>query len=219
MVTFVIVLSLCLVMQDCFAAQWSKTYGGSDWDEAYAVQQTRDGGYIVAGHTESYGVNNDDLWVLKLNLQGSVIWQKTYGGVTSDIAYSIQQTTDDGYIVAGSTTSFGEGAQDMWILKLDSMGNISWQKAYGGGNTDNAWSIKQTGDGGYIVAGTTFSFGTGNYDIWIVKLGQNGTPSWQKTYGSGGNDIAYSIQQTTDGGYIVAGYTASFGAGDMIFGS
>ena len=128
-------------------------------------------------------------------------------------ANSIQQTSDGGYIVAG-TTSFGAGINDIWILKLDQTGTVSWQKTYGGSGDDDAYSIQQTTDGGYIVAGSTSSFGAGNYDMWILKLDQTGTVSWQKTYGGSGGDCAYSIQQTSDGGYIVAGYTTSFGAGN-----
>jgi uncharacterized delta-60 repeat protein len=191
---------------------WAKTYGGPNWDEAYSIQQTTDGGYIVAGRTHSFGAGYADIWVLKLDPNGDVQWQKTYGGPDWDTAYSIQQTSDGGYIVAGMTESFGAGYADIWVLKLDSNGDVQWQKTYGGPGNDGAYSIRQTADGGYIVSGE-YSFGAGYVDIWVLKLDSNGNVQWQKTYGGPDWDTAYSIQQTSDGGYIVAGWTASFGAG------
>jgi uncharacterized delta-60 repeat protein len=196
---------------------WQKTYGGTGDDEAYSVQQTSDGGYIVAGWTTSFGAGASDAWILKLNSTGDVTWQKTYGGTGNDYAYSIQQTSDGGYIVAGATNSFGAGEWDFWVLKLNSTGGVTWQKTYGGTNSDLAESVQQTSDGGYIVAGMTRSFGGGSYDIWVLKLNSTGGVSWQKTYGGTGDDEAYSVQQTSDGGYIVAGSTNSFGAGGYDF--
>jgi len=192
---------------------WAKTYGGSSGDWAYSVQQTSDGGYIVAGHTESFGAGGTDFWVLKLASNGSVDWQKTYGRTEDDFARSIQQTSDGGYIVAGDTGSFGAEVSDFWVLKLASNGNVDWQKTYGGSDGDEVWSVQQTSDGGYIVAGQTWSFGAGSSDFWVLKLASNGNVDWQKTYGDSDGDAAYSVQQTSDGGYIVAGHTELFGDG------
>ncbi len=198
---------------------WQKTYGGADYDHAYSIQQTSDGGYIVAGETWSswsFGAErNGDAWVLKLDANGNVQWQKRYGGADSDIASFIQQTSDGGYIVAGRTDYFGAGDFDfdVWVLKLDANGNVQWQKRYGGPGWDWASSIQQTSDGGYIVAGYTDSFGAGYFDVWVLKLDASGNVQWAKTYGGADYDHANSIQQTSDGGYIVAGETYSFGAG------
>jgi uncharacterized delta-60 repeat protein len=193
---------------------WQKTYGGDGDDRAHSIQQTSDGGYIVAGYTDFWGAGRRlDFWVLKLNGRGDVVWQKTYGGEDDDEAYSIQQTSDGGYIVAGYTQAFGAGLDDFWVLKLDSSGHIQWQKTYGGEDDDEAYSIQQTSDGGYIVAGRTKSFGAGGMDFWVLKLDASGDVVWQKTYGGKEWDEASSIQQTSDGGYIVAGRTRSFGAG------
>ncbi|MDE2180437.1 MAG: hypothetical protein KGJ40_06280 [candidate division NC10 bacterium] len=188
------------------AGQWAKTYGGTGDDTATAIQQTADGGYIVAGTTISFGAGGD-AWVLKLDSSGNVTWQKTYGGTGSDGANAIQQTADGGYIVAGWTTSFGAGSYDAWVLKLDSSGNVTWQKTYGGSNLEIATTIQQTADGGYIVAGSNSSFSSGNEDAWVLKLDSSGNVTWQKTYGGTGIDFATAIQQTADGGYIVAGRT------------
>ena len=195
------------------SVSWQKTYGGDDYDLAYSIQQTSDGGFIVAGVTDSYGSGSRDIWVLKLTSTGSVSWQKTYGGDDYDLAYSIQQTSDGGFIVAGVTDSYGSGVYDIWVLKLTSTGSVSWQKTYGGSSNDYARSIQQTSDGGFIVAGVTDSYGSGVYDIWVLKLTSTGSVSWQKTYGGANTDQANSIQQTSDGGFIVAGVTNSDGAG------
>jgi len=189
---------------------WQKTFGGSDYDVAHSIQQTTDGGYIVAGYTNSFGYY--DAYILKLNSDGSLAWQKTFGGTGYDEAYSIQQTTDGGYIVAGKTYPFRAGDYDIYILKLNSDGSLVWSKTFGGSNNDEAYSIQQTTDGGYIVAGKTYTFGAVWSDAYVLKLDSDGSLEWQKTFGGSGNDWAYSIQQTTDGGYIVAGLTGSFGA-------
>jgi uncharacterized delta-60 repeat protein len=197
---------------------WQKIYGGTGADYAYSVQQTSDGGYIVAGITASFGATVYDVWVLKLDSTGGVTWQKMYGGSGADFAYSIQQTSSDGgYIVAGYTNSFGAGGWDVWVLKLDSLGSVTWQKTYGGSSYDYARSVEQTSDGGYIVAGYTYSFGAGDYDVWVLKLDSTGSVEWQKTYGGTGTDYAYSVEQTSDGGYVAAGYSSSFGASGYDF--
>jgi len=196
------------------AVAWQKAYGGTYWDYVTSIQQTSDGGYIVAGYTYSFGAVDYDFWVLKLNPDGTVVWQKAYGGTNNDFVRSIQQTNDGGYIVAGWTDSFGAGSRDFWVLKLDSDGTVAWQKSYGGTSFDTAIPIRQTNDGGYIAAGYTASFGAGANDAWVLKLNSDGAVAWQRAYGGTSTDIAYSIQQTGDGGYIVAGWTDSFGAGD-----
>jgi len=205
------------------AIEWQKTYGGSRNDSAYSVQQTSDGGYIVAGETQSYVAGNTDIWILKLYSDGAIEWQRTYGGSRYNSAHSIQQTSDEGYVVAGNTDSFGAGDYDIWVLKLNSDGTIiEWQHSYGGSGNDSAYSIQQTSDGGYVVAGNTDSFGAGIEDIWILKLNPDGTTiEWQHSYGGSNNERAYSIQQTSDEGYIVAGQTYSFeainaGPGDFL---
>jgi hypothetical protein len=174
--------------------QWQKTLGGSGSDKATSVQQTADGGYIVAGYTNSTNGDvtgnhgSNDFWVVKLNSTGLLQWQKTYGGNSSDVAYSIQQTTDFGYIVAGCTNSNNgdvtgyHGTMDYWVTKLDSAGILQWQKTLGGYDYEAANSIQQTADGGYIVAGWTYSTNGdvtgyhGNVDFWVVKLAPASLP-------------------------------------------
>jgi uncharacterized delta-60 repeat protein len=160
------------------AVSWQKRYDGGDDDYATSIQQTSDGGYIVAGHTTSFGAGDSDSWVLKLNSSGTVAWQKRYAGANEDWAVSIQQTSDEGYIVAGITDSFGAGSGDFWVLKLNSSGTVAWQKTYGGVSKEEATSIQETRDGRYIVAGYTYSFGAGGYDFWVLRLDSDGTVSF-----------------------------------------
>jgi uncharacterized delta-60 repeat protein len=192
---------------------WTRTYGGSYHDRAHAVQQTTDGGYIVAGLTQSFGAGNYDFYLVKTNPLGDTLWTRTYGGSSEDWATSLQQTADGGYIVVGYTYSFGAGNRDFYMVKTNSLGDTLWTRTHGGTNVDGAWSVQQTADGGYIVAGYTYSSGVGCCDSYLVKTNSQGDTLWTRTYGGSSYDDAYSVQQTADGGYIVAGTTNSFGAG------
>src|SRR5579883_2263275 len=208
--------------------QWQKTLGGGGTDEAHCVQQTTDGGYIVAGTSSSTdgdvtgNKGGSDCWIVKLDGNGSIQWQKSLGGSANDGANSIEQTNDGGYIVAGYTASDDKdvsgnhGGNDYWIVKLDGNGNIKWEKCYGGSGDDEANSVQQTFDGGYIVAGWTGSLNDGNVtgfhgvtDYWILKLDASGNLQWQEALGGSGEDRAQSVQQTNDTGYIVAGFSSS----------
>jgi hypothetical protein len=209
---------------------WQKSLGGTTNDYARCVQQTSDSGYIVVG--EGYSNDGDvsthhgnntksDYWVVKLDATGTIQWEKSFGGTDNDVATSIQQLTDGSYIIAGySSSNDGDvsgnhGNKDLWIVKINGSGVLQWQKSLGGTAEDNASCIEQTADGGYIIAGTTYSSdgdvtaNHGNSDYWIVKLDALGNIQWQKNYGGNSNDDASSIQQTLDGGYIVAGESAS----------
>lgn len=193
---------------------WQKTFGGALQDQANAVQVTADGGYIVAGYTESFGAGSRDAWVLRLDADGGVVWQKSYGGTLKDEAYSVRATADGGCVVAGylgvSSSAQVGGA---WVFKLDSSGGMVWQKSFDGGQDDYASSVQGTPDGGYVVAGRTFSSGAGSGDAWVVRLDAIGGVLWQKTYGGRLSDYASSVQPTSDGGYVLAGGTSSSGAG------
>jgi hypothetical protein len=194
---------------------WAKAYGGTSGEEAYSVQQTSDGGYIVAGETGSFGAGEHDIFLIKTDANGNVQWAKTYGGTYDDLAYYVQQTSDGGYIVVGETFSFGVGYEDIFLIKTDANGNVQWAKTYGGANSEKGYTVQQTSDGGYIVAGETTSFGAGGWDFFLIKTDANGNRIWAKTYGGTSHDAAYPVQQTLDGGYIVAGWTLSFGAGGV----
>jgi len=211
---------------------WQKSLGGSEPDRAYSIQQTADNGFIVAGSSNSndfdvtghHGtVYESDFWIVKLDSTGSLQWQKSLGGSSYDAAESVKQTADGGYIIAGSTysndgdipTGSPHGYSDYWVVKLDAAGNLLWQIPLGGTNNDLAHSVSLTADGGCIVAGRAASVNgnvTGNNgaeDAWLVKLSSSGSVQWLKCYGGSDFDWARSVQQTTDGGYVIAGFAAS----------
>jgi hypothetical protein len=164
----------------------------------------------VTGGTLSFGASSYDIFLLKTDTNGNRIWAKIYRGTGGDEAYSVQQTSDGGYIVAGYTGSFGAGGYDFFLIKIDAYGNLQWAKTYRGTDYDLARSVQQTYDGGYIVAGYTGSFGAGGYDFFLIKTDAYGNLQWAKTYRGTDNDLAFSVEQTSDGGYIVAGYTYLF---------
>ncbi|UCG31058.1 MAG: hypothetical protein JSV53_04060 [candidate division WOR-3 bacterium] len=189
---------------------WTKTYGGSDPDEGCAIEQTHDGGYIIAGHTSSFGAGQYDVYLIKTDSIGETLWTKTYGGDQSDYAYSVQQTTDGGYIICGYTHSFGPWT-DFYLIKTDSLGDTLWTRTYGGSNEDRAYCARQTSDGGYIVVGQTYSSSITGYDIRVVKTDSVGDTVWTQTYGGPSWDCGRSGQQTSDGGYIFAGTMGTSG--------
>lgn len=202
-----------LIKTDEFGTMvWDTIFGGTDRDEAYAVQQTADMGYIIAGMTFSYGAGWVDAWLIKTDEHGDEQWNKTYEGTHIDMAKSVQQTLDDGYIITGITYSSATRA-DMWLIKTDINGEIMWQKAFGGTGYDCGSCVQRTSDGGYIIGGITDSFGAGDKDFWLIKTDSNGNKTWDKTFGGTNVDEAYSVQQTSDNGYIIVGETHSFGAG------
>ena len=319
---FFFLLSIVLISTSIVQGQvniiWTKTFGGSSSDFAYwdQTQKTSDGGYIMVATTTSFGAGSQDVWLIRTDANGETLWTKTFGGFEIDQAYSVQQTADGGYIVAGMTVSFGssgygavwliktdafgdtlwtktlgrgygnsvqqtldggyiiagqrganvyqsdilliktdssgnkiwektyeEGLDDsglsvrqiseteyillgysyvigldhILLIKTDAFGNKLWTKTYDGGLEDHASSFQQTEDGGYILAGSTNSFGAGSHDVWLIKTDANGDTLWTKTYGSTDIEVGNSVKQTTDGGYIIAGDTKSFGAGDYDF--
>jgi len=213
--------AICLLLIAMFAglahAGWERTYGGSSWDRGESVAQTSDGGYIVAGYTESFGAGSGDVYLVKTDSVGDTIWTRTYGGSSSDIGNSVAQTSDGGYIVAGYTYSFGAGSGDVYLVKTDAVGDTIWTRTYGGSDDDRGYSIAQTSDGEYIVAGYTNSFGAGSGDVYLVKTDTVGDTIWTRTFGGSDHDYGFSVAQTSDGGYIVAGRTYSFGAGSWDF--
>jgi hypothetical protein len=221
-ISLVVSSVLLLVLQGGISAAdaqtWARSYGGSGDEFVFrGVVAGSDGGYLIAGLTNSSGAGKNDVWIIKLDDDGSIAWQKTFGGVRNEEPRSVQATSDGGYVVAGPTNSFGAGANDMWVLKLDAAGDIQWEKTYGGPKADVAHAIQQTSDGGYIVAGFTMSFGAGSRDYFVVKLDSDGAVEWQRSYGGAKDDVIRFVKQVSDGGYIVAGFTHSFGtSGDIM---
>jgi len=189
---------------------WTRKYGGPSDEWGISVQETSDGGYILVGKTDSFGAGNSDYYLVRTDENGDSLWTRTYGGNANDIGRSVRQTTDGGYIVVGETYSFGAGDQDIYLVKTDGNGDALWTRTYGGANGEGGNSVRQTTDGGYIIAGWTASYGAGNGDVYLIKTDESGNVVWERTYGASDNDVGYSVQQTDDNGYIVAGWTYSF---------
>jgi hypothetical protein len=192
---------------------WTRTYGGRHNEWGHSVQQTSDGGYIIAGETGSFGAGRWDAYIVKTGAGGDTLWTRVYGDTLDDGGYSVQQTTDGGYIVAGYTHSFGPGDADVYLIKTDASGDTVWTRTYGGTGVESAESVQQTSDGGYVIAGYTDSFGAVGHDVYLIKTDASGDTVWTRRYGGTGWERGHSVQQTSDGGYIIAGYTDSFGAG------
>jgi uncharacterized delta-60 repeat protein len=192
---------------------WTRTYGGRQADEGYSVQQTLDGGYIVTGWTGSSGAGGVDVYLIKTNASGDTLWTRTYGRENHDAGNSVQQASDGGYIIAGYTRSLGTEEKDVYLVRTNASGDTLWTRTYGGAEDDEGYAARQTSDGGCILAGTVSSFGAGGHDACLIKTDSSGTRLWARTYGGAEDDEGSAVQQTSDGGYIVTGWTKSFGAG------
>lgn len=189
---------------------WSRTYGGSGADYGYGIEATTDNGFVMVGMTRSTGAGKGDLFLTKIDSLGAELWSNTFGGLERDEGWSVRQTPDGGFIVAGVTGSFGAGQEDFYLVKTDSTGTLQWEKTFGGPSGDWANAVRVTSDSGYILIGTTSSFGDGFSSVYVVRLGSTGDLLWIKTYGGSKSELGSSIEQTSDGGFILAGATASF---------
>ncbi len=194
--------------------EWSQTYGSSEEDTASTVIQTADGGFALAGDIEYFSRDSSDVWLVKTDAQGEVEWQQTYGASDYDKISTVIQTTDGGFALAGRTKSYGVGHYDAWLVKTDAQGEVEWQQTYGGSDYDCANAVIATGDGGFALAGFTYSYGAGRYDAWLVKTDAQGEVEWQQTYGGSEGDWASAVIEGADGGFVLGGSTESFGAGE-----
>jgi hypothetical protein len=187
---------------------WIKTFDGPQ-ARAYSIQQVNDNGYIVAG-----GMH--DAWLIKTNADGNKLWDKTFGGAEDDVAYSAQQAIEGGYIITGETLSYGSGGKDVWLVNTDSSGNILWSKTFGGPDNDQGHSVSQVRDGGFVIVGMT------GYNpnmkkgakVWLIKTDANGNKLWDKTFEGFVSSWGRSVEQTSDGGFIITGAAQVRGSGE-----
>lgn len=227
LITIQIINATSSIAQQQQGIEWAVSYGGASIDVGNSIQLTSDGGYVAIGKSRSSDgditVNHgrEDYWVVKISSDGSIQWQKSFGGSSEDNGRFVQGTSDGGYILIGFTMSNdgdvigNHGGYDCWVVKLDSIGDIEWQRALGGSGMDAGVSIIQTSDGGYAMISVSDSndedvYGNnGQTDFWVVKLSELGNIEWQKSLGGSSSETASSIQQTADGGYIVSGQSSS----------
>ncbi len=188
---------------------WTRTFGGSGAEGARSVCQTNDGGYIITGYTYSEGQGKSDVYLIKTDSDGIEEWTSTYGGPGWEYGFSVCQTSDNGYIIAGSTTSLGAGAKDVYLIKTDADGEEIWARAIGGPEVDVGRSVLEVDDGGYLVCGYTHSYSAGEDDVWLIKTNSEGDTLWTRTFGDTRAEMGTSINSTNEGNFIIAGATNS----------
>lgn len=191
---------------------WTRIYGTAGHDCGYAVLQTGDNGFIIAGETTPSGSDFSDVYLIRTDETGDTLWTGRYGGDSADVGKDIQPTSTGGFIIVGSTRSSGAGYMDMFLVNIDSSGDTLWTKTYGGPDDDEGSAVLQTGDGGFIIIGTTSSFGAGSQDLYLVRTNAGGDTLWTRTYGGDSFDEGKSIRQTSDGGFIIGGSSSSLGS-------
>jgi len=191
---------------------WSKSYGGEGRDNGWDVLETEDGGFLVAGFTNSFGAGEMDLYLIRTDTNGILLWERTFGGPRSEFGWALTPTADGGFVLAGQTNSYGEGEEDGYIVKVNAEGEEICSQTFGGQQEDRLFSIDQSADSGFILTGTNRSMGSGNRDLYLVKTDETGELSWSQVFGEEQDDVGHSVRRTSDGGYVVTGYTKSFDA-------
>jgi hypothetical protein len=186
----------------------SDVYGSSEYDKAYSILENQDKDYIVAGTTNYETAGNFDFYLVKIGIDKERKWSHKYGGTGQEMAFSLQETSDGGYVMAGFTQSFGKGGDDFYVVKTDKDGVAEWQKPYGTTQDELARAVQEASDNGYIIVGRTKGALAGRADIYLVKTDSQGNEEWSKTFGRASSDDAYSIAKTKGGGYIIVGYTS-----------
>ena len=192
---------------------WSRAYGCDGADSFYDGVATPDGGCAFAGNYGSYGYGSGDLYLVRTDAAGDTLWTRTYGGYSGERAYAMESTADGGFIMAGFTESFTAGWRDAYVVKTDSAGNEEWTRTVGGEADDEVWDIAQTAHGGYVATGFVTSAVTGDEDVLLTRLDAEGGVTWSRTYGGADNDRGYCVSEESDGGFLIAGYSGSYGAG------
>ncbi|MGQ9535001.1 MAG: T9SS type A sorting domain-containing protein, partial [bacterium] len=206
-------LAICFLLTQSPTIKWGRTYGGEGEDQFRGVLECADKGFVAVGSTNSFGNGLGDIYVMKLDSNGDSVWAMTYGDSLIETGYAITRTNDSNYVITGTTSSYGAGGTDIYAIKIDEMGAELWSKTYGGNLDDFGFCIDATNDDGYIITGSTYSFGNGNSDIYVVKIDSLGEAEWIGLYGTALNETGLCVQQTSDSGYIICG-----SAGNVLLG-
>lgn len=212
-----LILSILTIAVFVFGAEsdvlWEQAFADSGNQKPYAVVETSSNNILTAGNTNSRGAGSYDGWIIMSDYDGDTLWTKTYGGIESDYLYSAIEASDGNYLLGGFTYSYGAGNGDYWLIKTNTSSDTLWTKTYGGSDYDYLYSIIETSDGNYLLGGQTASYGAGNTDYWLVKVDTSGDTIWTKTYGGSSYENMFSVTETSDGKYLLGGYTYSYGAG------
>ncbi len=210
----ILCLFICLDFGFAFTQTFNRTYGGTGTDRGNATIQAIDGNYLVAGSTTTSGAGGSDVYLIKNSPSKLSYWAKTFGGTGNDIGYSVARVSDGGYVIAGSTDSFGAGGLDVYLIKTDSNGGLLWSATFGGVADDAASCVIETADGGFAITGYTSSYGGGLKDVYLIKTNSDATSYWTKVFGAAGpyDDEGHSIIEDSNGDFVIAGYTRSFGS-------
>lgn len=204
--SFTALLLVIVNIQNCVSQiTFQKSFTNGGYTIGRCVKQTTDGGYIFTGYTEVLGAGIQDVYLVKTDADGDTLWTKAFGGTQYDDGFSVEQTSDGGYIITGYTGSFGAGAEDVYLIKTNPTGNLDWSKTYGGTNMDRGASVRQTADGGFIIAGETLSYGAANHDLYIIKTDAVGDTLWTKVMGTTADNYAYDVIETLEGNFLVSG--------------
>ena len=187
---------------------WTRSLGGSGDDNGWSVHES-DGLFFIAGFTDSYGAGDFDCYLIGTDSDGKVEWSRTFGGEGKDRCWGIRPTADGGYVLVGETTSFGSGAEDCYLIRTDASGHEVWSRTFGGEKGDRCFAVAQAGDGGFLLAGQTYSEGAGDRDAYVIKTDELGRQEWSRTFGGAESDVAHSVSKNAEGDFIVTGYSAS----------
>ncbi len=193
-------------------SEWGMVYGGDGYDYGYHVIEATDGGFIVVGASNSFGSGDWDLYVIRIDSSGDTLWTRTIGSTGDEQGRMVKNADDGGFIIVGTTSSYGNGENDVYLVKLDSVGDTVWTRTFGGTLDDSAYAISRVTEGGYIIAGYTHSFGAGGGDAYLIRTDDNGDTIWTRTFGGDSFDVARSVVETDEGNFLVVGTTSSFSA-------
>jgi hypothetical protein len=193
---------------------WTRAIGGPGKDWGWDIRATGDGGYIVVGFTNSFGAGGDDVYVIRTDADGNALWTRTYGGAGDELAWAFHETSDDGYVIAAQTTSYGAGERDLYLIRIDAGGDTVWTRTLGGPGIDRVFATEPTNDGGSVFAGITSNEAAGPLDATLVRIDSAGEVVWAHSYGGEGRDIGHGVTLAPDDGFLLVGYTDSFGAGN-----
>ncbi|MBN1983827.1 MAG: hypothetical protein JW795_19990, partial [Chitinivibrionales bacterium] len=196
---------------------WTRHFGDNRYEYVRSICQTADGGFIMVGTAVGYGDTNTNIYVLRMNAEGNTLWDRAYGGSGDDDGYSIINTFDGGFVIAGNTDSYGNGGPDAYVIKINAIGDTLWSRTFGGSNYDEAYDIIQTADSGFVFCGYSESYGIGGKALYLVRLNSHGQKMWSKDYGGCADDIGRSIRTVSNEGFIITGNTSSFGSQKQVY--